>query len=195
MSRRLCAIVLLFVVAACGWPFGDSPPSNLDDACDILRQKPRYARAFRSAERKWGAPVHVQMAIMYQESKFDANARTPYRWRLGVIPMGRVSSAYGYSQALDGTWAEYRQDTRRYAARRNNIHDAADFMGWYMAGTSRQLGLSMQDARNQYLAYQEGRRGFRRGSHRQKRWLLNVADKTASRGQTYQQQLRGCRWL
>ena len=31
------------------------------------------------------------------------------KYILGVIPTGRQSSAFGYSQALDGTWKEYRR--------------------------------------------------------------------------------------
>ena len=47
-----------------------------------------------------GAPVHVQMAILHQESKFIPNAKTPRKYFLGIVPWGRQSSAYGYAQAL-----------------------------------------------------------------------------------------------
>ena len=80
--------------------------------------------------------------------------------RLGIIPMGRQSSAYGYSQALDGTWEEYQKDQRRRGAKRDRIDDATDFMGWYMDETYERLGIPMSDARNQYLAYHEGRTGL-----------------------------------
>ncbi len=195
MSRTLRAMILVLLVASCGGRSGDLSPGSLDNACTILEQKPHYHRALRTAERRWGVPIPVQMATIYQESKFDAEARTPFRWTLGVIPMGRISSAYGYSQALDGTWDEYKADTNRRNARRNDIHDATDFIGWYMAESSERLGLSMHDTRNQYLAYHEGRTGFKRGSYNSKPWLLGVADKTASRAKTYEQQLRSCRRL
>ncbi|HAB38198.1 MAG TPA: lytic transglycosylase, partial [Rhodobacteraceae bacterium] len=68
-----------------------------------------------------------------------------------------------------------------------------DFMGWYMAETNRKLGISLSDARNQYLAYHEGRGGYARGSHRKKSWLLRVADKVERRSQMYANQLRNCR--
>ncbi len=195
MSRTLRATILVLLVASCGGRSGDLSPGSMDNACDILQQKPHYYRAMRTAERRWGAPIHVQMATMYQESKFDGEARTPFRWTLGVIPMGRISSAYGYSQALDGTWDEYKADTKRRNAKRNDIHDATDFIGWYMAGSSERLGLSMYDTRNQYLAYHEGRNGFKRGSHNKKPWLMGVADKTAARAEMYKKQLKGCRRL
>ncbi|WP_439123791.1 transglycosylase SLT domain-containing protein [Marivita sp.] len=193
MSRFFRALVIVLLAASCGGGGGTSAPRNLDNACSILQQRPGYLRAFRAAERKWGVPVHVQMAAMYQESKFKSDARTPFRYTLGVIPMGRQSSAYGYSQALNGTWEEYQEDQRKFRARRNNISDAADFMGWYMAESNRRLGISLSDARNQYLAYHEGRSGFARRSYNSKAWLLRVSDEIAARSAMYQGQLATCR--
>ncbi|WP_299784003.1 transglycosylase SLT domain-containing protein [uncultured Marivita sp.] len=192
MSRFFRALVIVLLAASCGGGGGTSAPRNLDNACSILQQRPGYLRAFRAAERKWGVPVHVQMAAMYQESKFKSDARTPFRYTLGVIPMGRQSSAYGYSQALNGTWDEYVQDQRKFRAKRNDINDAADFMGWYMAESNRRLGISLADARNQYLAYHEGRTGFSRGSYNSKAWLLRVSDEIAARAFMYQGQLASC---
>ena len=130
MSRSLSAIVLLVILASCGGV--KVPPRNLDDACSIVKQRPEYLKAFRATKRKWGVPISVQMATIYQESKYRAEARTPFRYVLGVIPMGRQSSAYGFSQALDGTWDEYLDGPGRRNAKRDNIRDASDFVGWYM---------------------------------------------------------------
>lgn len=191
MSRTLRALMVVLFVGSCGGGNGPAP-RNLDDACAILDERPEYKRAFRSTERRWGVPMHVQMAIIHQESKFDGTARTPFRYVLGVIPMGRQSSAFGYSQALDGTWDEYKADTRRFTARRNDIHDAADFMGWYMTKSNEKLNISISDTRSQYLAYHEGRTGFARGSYNSKPWLLRVAGKVEERANTYEAQLRRC---
>lgn len=194
MSRVLRALVLLMCVASCGGSSGSgTAPKNLDNACSIVKSRPGYLKAFQRTERRWGVPVHVQMATIHQESKFVSNARTPLRYTLGVIPMGRQSSAYGYSQALDGTWEEYQRETGKRRARRDNIADATDFMGWYMNKTLERNGIALNDTRNQYLAYHEGHTGFARRSYNRKAWLLGVADKVASRGVMYQGQLRGCR--
>ena len=131
MSRFFRALIILVMVASCGSRSDNTAPRNLDNACSILTERPHYARAFRNTERRWGVPTHVQMAVIYQESKFKSRARTPYRYVLGVLPMGRVSSAYGYSQAIDGTWDEYRRAAGRWGAKRDDINDASDFMGWY----------------------------------------------------------------
>ncbi|MDO9526105.1 MAG: lytic transglycosylase [Gemmobacter sp.] len=192
MSRLLRASVLLLLLASCGGG-NFSAPRNLDDACDIVRERPKYHSAMRATERRWGVPVPVQMAMIHQESKFIGNARTPFRYSLGVIPMGRQSSAYGYSQALDDTWREYQQETGRGGARRDRINDATDFMGWYMTQSRDRLGIPLADARNQYLAYHEGRTGFARASYNAKPWLVAVAGRVADRASRYDAQLRACR--
>ncbi len=192
MSRTLRASILLLALASCGGG-NFSAPRDLDDACSILRQRPGYLRAMEATERRWGIPVHVQMAAIHQESKFVGNARTPHRFALGVIPMGRQSSAYGYSQALDGTWEEYQHESGRRGARRDRIEDATDFMGWYMRGTTDRLGISPGDAESQYLAYHEGRTGFSNQSYLGKPWLVDVAAKVGSRAELYRQQLEYCR--
>jgi hypothetical protein len=194
MSRIVRALIILALLAGCG-EREFAAPRTLDDACGIVRQHPDWLRAFRATQSRWGVPVPVQMAIIYQESKFIGNARTPFQWALGVIPVGRQSSAYGYSQALDGTWDEYVQGPGRSGARRDDIDDATDFMGWYMAQTTVETGVPLTDARNQYLAYHEGRSGYLRGSYRSKAWLVRIAGEIASRADLYEQQLRACRRL
>lgn len=193
MSRHLRALLLVVLVAACsGGNREYAAPRELDNACSIVSQRPSYLRAFRATEREWGVPVAVQMAIIYQESKFIGNARTPHRYALGVIPLGRQSTAYGYSQALDGTWAEYQQDQGARRARRDDIGDATDFMGWYMNDTYKMLGIPLNDTRNQYLAYHEGRSGYSRGTYESKAWLVRIAGELADRAVMYDAQLRSC---
>ncbi|MEX5728106.1 hypothetical protein Ga0609869_001459 [Rhodovulum iodosum] len=192
MSRVLL-FTLMLVLAGCGGGGDRVPPRNLDDACSIVNQRPKYLRAMKRAERRWHVPVHVQMAVIHQESKFDGDARTPLRFALGVIPMGRQSSAYGYAQAIDSTWDAYKRDTRNRRAKRHDIYDATDFMGWYMNETRKRNGIALSDARNQYLAYHEGQAGFARGSYRAKPWLVRVSHRVAARSATYDAQLRRCR--
>lgn len=191
MKKLILATMAVAFVVSCG---GKSrAPRNLDNACSIVRQQPKILRAMKKTERKWNIPVHVQMAIIHQESKFVRDARTPMKYVLGVLPMGRQSSAYGYAQALDGTWKEYQRAEGGRSARRTNIRDATDFMGWYMNKTRDVTGVPLSDARNQYLAYHEGRTGYLRGSYNSKSWLLRVADEVGARSAMYQQQLASCR--
>lgn len=194
MSKRLRALILLLFVASCG-SSDHSAPRNLENACAIVAERPHYLKAMQRAERRWNVPVAVQMATIYQESKFIGNARTPYRYALGIIPMGRQSSAYGYSQALDATWEEYKDEHGGRRAQRDDIEDATDFMGWYMNETEKRLGVPKSDAEKQYLAYHEGRTGYARGSYNAKPWLVRVAREVGDRAVTYDAQLRACRKL
>ncbi|MBR9765551.1 MAG: lytic transglycosylase, partial [Rhodobacteraceae bacterium] len=66
MIKKLSAILIVLIVASCGGGRDTTAPRNMDNACSILAQRPHFARAFQRAERRWGVPVHVQMAVMHQ---------------------------------------------------------------------------------------------------------------------------------
>lgn len=187
---RVLAVALL--LAACG-SREYSAPRNQDDACGLASERPEILRAMRRTERRWNVPVPVQMAIVHAESRFDGDARTPHRYALGVIPLGRQSSAFGYSQALDGTWEEYQAATGNRRARRDDIDDATDFIGWYSSLSRERNNIMPTDARNLYLAYHEGHAGFNRGSYRAKPWLVELSGRVAERAAMYDAQLRACR--
>jgi len=191
MSRIITALFVALMLASCGG--GKSPPRDLENACSIVSQRSDMAKAFKATERKWGVPAHVQMSIIYYESRFRGDARTPHRYALGVIPLGRQSSAYGYAQALDGTWEHYKRSTGRRTARRDRIKDATDFMGWYMNRSLERNGIALTDTRRQYLAYHEGHTGYARGTYKKKTWLLKVAANAEARANKYQNQLARCR--
>lgn len=192
MSNIFRAALLLLILGSCGTRDGNAP-RNLDNACSILIERPHYVRAFKQAERNWGVQTHVLMAMIYQESKFISDNRPPHQFALGVIPTGRQSSALGYSQALDGTWQEYERLEGGRGASRTNIADATDFMGWYMSLTQSENGIALNDTYNQYLAYHDGRTGWRRGTYRNKPWLVRIAGEVRDRAVMYDAQLRSCR--
>ena len=133
------------------------------------------------------------MSIIDQESSFIANAEPPRPTLLGFIPWFRSSSAYGYPQAQDETWSDYRQQTGHNWASREDFADSCDFVAWYCAVSRRKLGISPSDARNLYLAYHEGHGGYRRQSYLNKQWLLNTAHKVDQRAWQYDAQLTSCR--
>lgn len=192
MKIQYLAVAFLLALAACGSGDRGGAPRELDDACRILDQRPNFLPAFKAAERKYQVPVAVLMSMIYQESKFIPDARTPFQYKLGVIPVGRQSSAFGYSQALDATWEEYQRLEGGRGSRRDRIRDATDFMGWYMQQTNEELGIPMSDTRRQYLAYHDGRTGYRRGTYRNKPWLMKIARQLEDRAIMYHFQLVGC---
>jgi hypothetical protein len=190
---RLAAAAVVLLVVSCGGggDVGRGPPTNQDDICAIFDQRPEWRDAIYASARKWGAPVPVQMAIIWRESSFRADVRPPKTSFMGV-PTGHISSAYGFAQAIDGTWEWYRRDTGNMRADRTDWRDATDFVGWYMARSYASNGIGMHDAFNQYLAYHEGHTGHRNGSYRAKPWLTEVAAKVAGQAARYRGQLRLC---
>lgn len=191
-GRRLALLVLAGVIlAACGH---EKPPSTTVDACRMQTERPKWFEAMRRTEAKYGVPVSVQLATIARESSFVADAKPTRRVGSGIfsreVPR---SSAYGYAQALDGTWDDYRRATGRHGADRDDFADASDFIGWYMNEAARVNGLAPHDAYNQYLAYHEGKAGYARGTYRGKAWLPPVARDVEAWSVVYDTQLRGCR--
>lgn len=170
-----------------------TPPSEPASVCSIFREQDGWYAAARSSQQRWGVPIAVQMAIIRHESGYVADAQPPRRWWLGVIPLSRPSTAYGYSQALDGTWERYRDSTGNDGAERDDFAAAVDFVGWYARQSQAELGIPPRDAYRHYLAYHEGQGGYARGSHRQKPWLLSYARHVQETADRYQRQLQDCR--
>jgi len=190
-GRQLALIAVCALLTACSG--ADKPPSTVGDACRMQSERPEWFAAMRRTQDKWGVPVSVQLATIARESSFRHDARPTRKVGSGIFSRDvPLSSAYGYAQAIDGTWDDYRADTGRRGADRDDFSDSSDFIGWYMSGASRANGVSMGDAYNQYLAYHEGKAGYARGSYRSKAWLPGVARDVQSWATLYQQQLDNC---
>lgn len=193
VRRMRCGGVLACVAAAItAVGCAAAAPRNVYNSCSILDEKRGWYEAVKESEQRWGTPVAVQLAIIYQESRFEARAKPPRRRILGFIPGPRPSTAYGYAQALSSTWSVYERETGNWGASRSRFADATDFVGWYTAKTARAHRLSKSDAYNLYLAYHEGDGGFRRGTHKRKRWLLNTARRVEDLAVRYRVQLSRC---
>jgi hypothetical protein len=169
------------------------PPKNADNLCATFKENEDWYEDAKESYKKWGIPVHVQMAIMHQESHFVADARPPRTRLLGFIPWFRPSSAYGYAQALDDTWDHYVDNAGSWWADRDDFTDAVDFIGWYSYTSHTQLGIPTSDAKGLYLAYHEGQRGYQRKAYLNNASLNRVADKVAHKAREFQRQLSTCK--
>lgn len=187
-AARLIVIALLVVSTGCA----SSPPRKPDDVCSIFDEKRRWYKDAKTAEARWGSSMHIPMAFMYQESLFEAKARPPRTRILWIIPWRRPTTAYGYAQALNGTWRDYIDATGEYWRERHDFGDATNFIHWYMAEAARRNGVSLSDAYALYLNYHEGVVGYARGTHKEKAWLLKAATAVQQRSQRYRQQYAGC---
>ena len=168
-----------------------SPPRHADNACQLFKEKSGWYKHTRRAAKKWRVDAAVLLAIMRQESGFDANAK-PKRKRFLGIPLKRPSSAFGYAQALDGTWRLYKKSTGNFFAQRDRFSNAIDFIGWYVAQTRKRLKISAHDGYRNYLAYHEGWKGYARGTYKRKKWLKSVAKRVANHAHRYRAQFARC---
>ena len=188
MKSKIIIAAIIIAVAGCA----TSPPKNVASSCAILDEKSGWYKATKRVRDKYGTPIHVQLAIIRQESSFKHDAKPGRNYLLWVIPWGRKSSAYGYAQVKDATWDWYKEKTGNHGADRDRFADAADFIGWYSTISQRTLGISKWDAYNQYLAYHEGHGGFKRRTYNNKQWLIDVAKKVDGYSKTYAAQLVAC---
>ncbi|MBK5565976.1 hypothetical protein AB4Z34_33380 [Ensifer sp. 2YAB10] len=186
---RCVFVVVLLLLAGCG-----TVPRDTRNACAVFEQRDglfnNWRRAAYGAEREYGVPVPILMATIYTESGFRHNARPPRTKLFGFIPWTRASTAYGYSQALDGTWARYQSETGRWAARRSDFGDAIRFIAWYHRESAQQNGIALNDAYRLYIAYYHGHAGYARGN-----WSDTAktgAKRAAGMASIYNKQLRGC---
>ena len=181
-------VLCMLSLASCS----NAPPGNISDSCEIFREKDDWYDDARDSYERWGVPIHVQLAIIHQESRFMHDAKTELEYFLWLIPTGRKSSAYGYAQAKDETWDWYMESTDNRGADRDDFADAVDFIGWYGRLSYDMLDISRWDAYNQYLAYHEGHGGYRRKTFNQKPWLIQVAKKVDKLAKSYHTQLSRC---
>jgi len=186
---RSACLALLLALAACATTL----PRHLDNGCDIFREKSGWYDDAKAAYEKWGVPIHVQLAIIWQESRFRARAKAPKDYLFGFIPWGRKSSAYGFAQVKNATWDWYIKKTGNSGADRDDFGDVTDFIGWYGAQAHKRLGISKWDAYRLYLAYHEGLGGYERRTWRGKPWLVRVARKVERRAARYRAQIASCK--
>ncbi len=187
-KTTLVTMTSFLMLVSCATP----PPKNPENLCEIFREHRDWYFAAKDARERWGVPIHVPMSMMYQESSFRHDATPPMDYLFGFIPWGRVSSAYGYSQAKTMTWKDYIRETGNSGADRDDFDDAIDFMGWFIYKTQKVNGVSKWDAYNQYLNYHEGWGGFKKKSYKKKPWLVKVSRKVDNRARQYSSQLKSC---
>lgn len=172
------------------------PPSEVGDACAIYKERSgllnSWERQTKKAERRYGVPAPILLATIYQESRFHPRIRPPRKKLMGFIPWKRPSNAYGYAQALKGTWKEFQVEEGKPMARRNRYKHAVQFVGWYHNKTHQRNKVSKQDAYNLYLAYYSGHGGYARRTYANNPTILAAAQRVNTMAQRYDAQLRQC---
>tara|TARA_B110001452_G_C15089000_1_gene379941 strand:+ start:236 stop:835 length:600 start_codon:yes stop_codon:yes gene_type:complete len=176
---------LVLFLSACS-----SIPKNTSNSCLIFDERYLWYKHAKKAEAKWGTPIYIQLAIIKMESDFDWLAKPARQKIFKVIPFKRPSSSFGYSQAVKGTWEQYKRETGNKLARRTRFKDSVDFIGWYTNKTESILKISKNDAFRQYLAYHEGWGAYKNYKSNQK--VIGLAKKVENQSIRYKSQLRKC---
>ena len=133
----------------------------------------------------------MQLAFIKMESDFDWLAKPPRHKLFKVIPYKRPSSSFGYSQAVKGTWKQYKKENNRPLATRARFKDSVDFIGWYTNKTSKILKISKKDVFKQYIAYHEGWGNYKNYKNNNK--IILIAKKVKNQSDRYKKQLSDCK--
>ena len=179
-------IILFFLLISCS-----SIPKNTSNSCSIFNERYFWYKYTKKVEEKWGTPIYIQLAIIKMESDFDWLAKPPRSKIFKVIPYKRPSSSFGYSQAVRGTWEQYKKETGNKLATRARFKDSVDFIGWYTNKTESILKISKKDAFKQYLAYHEGWGNFK--NYKKNKKVIAIAKKVEKQSNIYKKQLLKCR--
>jgi len=185
LYKKFLIIFLFFLISACS-----SIPKNTSNSCSIFSERYLWYKYAKKTEKKWGTPVYIQLAIIKMESDFDWLAKPKRQKIFKVIPYKRPSSSFGYSQAVKGTWEQYKKETGNKLATRVRFKDSVDFIGWYTDKTFSILKISKQDAFRQYLAYHEGWGNYKNYKNNQK--VIILAKKVKQQSNKYKSQLKKC---
>ena len=186
MKKNIIICSLFFFISSC-----TSIPKNTLNVCNIFSEKYLWYKFAKKTERKWGAPIELQMAIIKKESGFDWLAK-PERTRIfKVIPWKRPSSSFGYSQAVIGTWDMYKKSTGNTLASRVLFKDSSDFIGWYVNQTYKRLKISKKNYFRQYLAYHEGWKNYKH--YNKKSNVVGYAKQVSIQAKKYRSQLNRCK--
>ena len=183
--RKFFLIIAVFSFSSCS-----SIPKNTSDGCSIFTEKYLWYKHAKKTEKKWGTPINLQLAIIKMESDFDWLAKPARQKLFKVVPYKRPSSSFGYSQAIKGTWQQYKDETGNKYALRTRFKDSVDFIGWYTSKSETILKISKQDAFKQYLAYHEGWGNFKH--YKKNKKVIGLAKKVEKQSNIYKNQLSSC---
>tara|TARA_B100000123_G_scaffold238309_1_gene190453 strand:+ start:649 stop:1248 length:600 start_codon:yes stop_codon:yes gene_type:complete len=178
-------ILFFFLLTGCS-----SIPSNTSNSCLIFDERYLWYKHVKKVEQKWGTPIYIQLAFIKMESDFDWLAKPPRQKIFKVIPFKRPSSSFGYSQAIKGTWEQYKKETGNKLATRARFKDSVDFIGWYTNKTQSILKISKSDAFRQYLAYHEGWGNYK--YYKKNKKVISLAKKVEKQSYIYKKQLLDC---
>ena len=183
---KILVFFFLFTLTSCS-----SIPKNTSNSCSIFSERYLWYKHTKKTEKKWGTPIYIQLAIIKMESDFNWLAKPKRQKIFKVIPYKRPSSSFGYSQAVKGTWKQYKSETGNKLATRTRFKDSVDFIGWYTDKTEKILKIPKTDAFKQYIAYHEGWGNYK--NYKKNTKVIGLAKKVKKQSDKYKNQLQKCK--
>ena len=183
---KILVFFFLFILTSCS-----SIPKNTSNSCSIFSERYLWYKHTKKTEKKWGTPIYIQLAIIKMESDFHWLAKPKRQKIFKVIPYKRPSSSFGYSQAVKGTWKQYKNETGNKLATRTRFKDSVDFIGWYTNKTEKILKIPKTDAFKQYIAYHEGWGNYK--NYKKNTKVIGLAKKVKKQSDKYKNQLQKCK--
>ena len=187
MIRSKLLIIIFLFISACS-----SIPKNTADGCSIFSERYLWYKHAKKTERKWGTPIYIQLAIIKMESDFDWLAKPPRQKIFKIIPFKRPSSSLGYSQAVKGTWEQYKKETNNKFATRIRFRDAVQFIGWFTNKTEEINKIPLTDVYRQYLNYYLGWSNYKNKTYKTDQKAILLAKKAQKQADKYRLQLKKC---
>ena len=182
-----CGFTLWF----CGCSSQYHPGDYHHNICHIVNDHWGWKSSLNLAKRHWGISPGLVLSVIYHESAFESHARPPRTKLWGIFPW-RVSSAFGYGQIKDETWAWYREKQPAIFLSRTSFHDTTQFIGWYYTQFLDKARDKKQVYYDFYIAYHEGIGGYSRFSDQGNTWLQKKARSVSDLAISYDQQLQVC---
>ncbi len=169
-----------------------SIPKNTQNACSIFSERYLWYKHAKNSSEKYGVPVHLILAFVNKESGFNRWAK-PERTKLfKIIPYKRPSSSFGYSQAIDKTWDQYKNETNNMLALRSRFKDSVMFIGWYINKTHQMNKIPLNDSYRQYLNYYLGWGNYANKTYQTDKKAILFAKSVQKQSNIYRNQLIKC---
>ena len=189
IKHKACWSAVFLLLSGCVHEY---TPTDYDQRiCMVVNNNWGWAHSLASASKVYQMSPGLILSVIYHESSFNSHARPPREKIWGLIPW-RQSSAYGYGQVKDETWAWYIEKNPARFVSRTSFHDTVHFIGWYYSVFKHKERHSDTPYADFYIAYHDGIGGYERHSEKNNTWLQNKAKSVSDRALAYDKQLKHC---
>ena len=188
LNRNIIYLILFLFVNSCS-----SIPKYPTNACKIFGERYLWYKHTKKSSEIYGAPMHIILAFVNKESGFNRWAK-PKRTKLfKIVPYKRPSSSFGYSQAVNKTWEQYKKETNNPLALRSRFKDSVLFIGWYINKTNKINKIPFNDPYRQYLNYYLGWGNYSKKVYKTDKKAIIFAKKVEQQSKIYKNQLKECK--